>query len=86
MASTSLAKQSTPGQLSKYDPVKGVKQIAVAEMAIKHYAKAKDADKLKEAIRAKLTAQAEFVLWWDTKGPGANHGGKRERSGRAKSK
>ena len=36
----------------------------------KHYARAKDATKLEAAIRAKLSAQAEFVLWWDTKGPG----------------
>ena len=26
---------------------------------------------LEKAIRAKLTAQAEFVFWWDTKGPGS---------------
>jgi ParB family chromosome partitioning protein len=52
--------------LSKYDPHKGVKKIAVLEMAEKHYAKAKDATKLISAIRDKLEAQAEFVLWWDT--------------------
>jgi hypothetical protein len=52
--------------LTHYDPQQGVKRIAVAAMAEKHYARAKDATKLIEAIRAKLEAQAEFVLWWDT--------------------
>jgi DNA N-6-adenine-methyltransferase (Dam) len=62
-----LAKQTgRSSSLAKYDPHKGVKKIAVAEMAAKHYAKAKDASKLTDAIRAKLEAQAEFVVWWDT--------------------
>jgi ParB family chromosome partitioning protein len=62
---TALArKQKT--DLSKYDPEKGVKRIAAFEMAEKHWARAKDATKLELAIRAKLEAQAEFVLWWDT--------------------
>ena len=52
--------------LAKYDPRKGMKKIAFLEMVEKHYAKAKDADQLTAAIRAKLEAQAEFVLWWDT--------------------
>lgn len=71
-----LSRTSRAG-LAKYDPQKGVKKIAVLEMAEKHFAKAKDASQLKKAIRAKLDAQAEFVLWWKTKGPGANHGGAR---------
>lgn len=54
------------GALTKYDPDKGLKTIAVAEVAEKHYARAKDATGLQHAIRAKLTAQAEFVEWWDT--------------------
>ena len=37
-----------------------------AEAAEKHFARAKDATKLQQAIRAKLEAQAEFVFWWDT--------------------
>jgi phage N-6-adenine-methyltransferase len=52
--------------LAKYDPKKGMKKIAFLEMVEKHYAKAKDAGQLTAAIRAKLEAQAEFVLWWDT--------------------
>jgi phage N-6-adenine-methyltransferase len=60
-----LSKQSARG-LAKYDPTLGLKTVAVAEAAEKHYARAKDATKLQQAIRAKLEAQAEFVFWWDT--------------------
>jgi phage N-6-adenine-methyltransferase len=63
---TNALAKPTAGKLSKYNPERGLKTIAVAEAAVKHYARAKDAGKLSEAIRAKLTAQAEFVLWWDT--------------------
>jgi len=75
--SKSLAKRAAAGGLQKYDPEKGVKKIAVMEMAEKHYAKAKDATELQRAIRGKLEAQAEFVEWWDTNGPGTNYGGNR---------
>lgn len=62
----SVLTRRTNGRLATYNPQTGVKQIAVLEMAEKHYAKAKDATKLQQAIRLKLEAQAEFVLWWDT--------------------
>jgi phage N-6-adenine-methyltransferase len=52
-------------ELWKYNPEKGLKTIAVSEAAEKHFARAKDAEKLYEAIETKLKAQAEFVLWWD---------------------
>jgi len=66
-----LAKYTERSQgLAKYDPKKGMKKIAFLEMVEKHYATAKDASQLIVAIRAKLEAQAEFVLWWDTQGPG----------------
>jgi hypothetical protein len=68
------------GDLSKYDPQKGVKTIAVLEGIEKHYARAKDATGLQKAIRAKLEAQVEFVEWWDTAGPGRE--GKGNVSGR----
>ncbi len=54
------------GGLATYEPAKGLKTIAVAEAAEKHYARAKDPTKLQHAIRLKLEAQAEFVFWWDT--------------------
>ena len=64
-SNTSLTRRR-PGGLSKYNPKKGMQQIAVAEVAEKYYRKARDLAGLEKAIRAKLTAQAEFVLWWDT--------------------
>ena len=68
--------KSSPGALKRYSPNLGLKQVAVYEAAEKYYARAKDVRQLEKAIRAKLTAQAEFVFWWDTKGPGSRHGGK----------
>jgi ParB family chromosome partitioning protein len=66
MARTSLARTGKT-TLSKYNPQKGVKHIAGADAAVKHYARAKDATNLERAIRAKLEAQAEFVFWWDSR-------------------
>lgn len=62
--------------LTNYDPVKGLKRIAVAEAAEKYSARAKDATKLFVAIEAKLTAQRDFVAWWDAqeKNPGTRYG------------
>lgn len=65
-ATSALARSPRHGGLSKYDPDTGLKTIAFAEAAEKHWARAKDATKLQHAIRGKLEAQAEFVLWWDT--------------------
>lgn len=74
-----LARQVGSRDLTRYEPQKGLKTVAAAEAAEKHFARAKDASKLQMAIRAKLEAQAEFVYWWDTQGPGTEHGGKRDR-------
>lgn len=48
-----------------YDPAAGLRRVAVAEAAARHFARAKDARRLHAAIAAKLTAQRRFVLWWD---------------------
>lgn len=58
----------------KYDPAHGLKTIAVAEAAEKHFARAKDPTKLYEAMQTKLGEQRRFVLWWDgqQKNPGGN--------------
>jgi hypothetical protein len=72
---SALQRSNKNGKLAKYDPSKGLKTIAVAEVAEKHYARAKDATKLQHAIRAKLEAQAEFVEWWDSR-PDKNKGGR----------
>jgi phage N-6-adenine-methyltransferase len=54
------------GELSIYDPDKGLKTIAVAEAGEKHWARAKDATKLCEAIQAKLKEQAKYAVWRGT--------------------
>src|SRR5690606_1541922 len=48
--------------------------VATAAGPSRHFARAKDATKLQQAIRAKLEAQAEFVLWWDTQANKAKPG------------
>jgi phage N-6-adenine-methyltransferase len=48
-----------------YDPEKGLASIAVAEIGEKHFKRAKDPSKLFKAIEAKITAQAEYVVWRD---------------------
>lgn len=69
------------GELSKYNPDKGLKVLAVAEAAEKYFARAKDAKGLERAIRAKLEAQAEFVFWWDTQAQKAERGQPKKNSG-----
>lgn len=53
------------GLPADYKPEEGLKRVAVAEAAEKYYARAKDADKLFEALEAKLTEQRNFIIWWD---------------------
>ena len=64
-SNTSLTRRR-PGGLSKFNPKKAMQGIAVAEMAEKHYRKARNREGLEKAIRSKLELQAELVLWWDT--------------------
>jgi hypothetical protein len=64
------------GELQIYDPEKGLKSIAVAESAEKHFRRAKDARKLFEAIEKKINGQAEYVVWRDGV---VVHGGKQDR-------
>jgi phage N-6-adenine-methyltransferase len=54
--------------LEHYDPEHGLKTIAVAEVAERHFRRAKDATRLMDAVEAKLTEQRRFVLWWDGRG------------------
>jgi DNA N-6-adenine-methyltransferase (Dam) len=53
-------------ELTLYDPKQGLKSIAVAEAAEKHFRRAKDASKLYKAIEEKIRAQAEYVVWRDS--------------------
>jgi ParB family chromosome partitioning protein len=48
-----------------YDPEKGLQRIAAASAGEKHWARAKDATKLFEAIEIKIIAQAEYVVYRD---------------------
>jgi len=64
-------------RLTKYDPVKGVLTIHAKREAEKRARRARDIEALFAAIEAKLTAQAEFVAWWDTEAARAAHGGDR---------
>jgi hypothetical protein len=52
-------------QIEVYNPGFGLKSIAVAEAAEKHFAHARDAAQLFAAIERKLTAQARYVVWRD---------------------
>lgn len=60
-----LAVRQKGGTPDNYNPVKGLKTIAVAEAAEKHFARAKDATHLFEAVETKLAEQRRFVIWWD---------------------
>ena len=71
---TDLVRASGSTDLTHYTPEQGLKRVAVYEAAEKYYARAKDVTKLEQAIRAKLEAQAEFVYWWDSAGPGLTRG------------
>jgi len=69
---TAVASYRAPNLPADYKPKEGLKRVAIAEAAEKHYARAKDATKLYAAIEAKLGEQRRFVLWWDgqKKNPG----------------
>jgi hypothetical protein len=60
--------------LDRYRPDEGLKQIAVAEAAAKHFARARDLDGMRKAVHDKLVAQRYYVMWYDAQG---FHGGDR---------
>jgi len=71
-------------EVEQYNPDEGLKEIAVSEAAEKHWRRAKNADQLYKAIKTKLLAQAQYVVWRDSvvtpsrQMPGAGRGkGKR---------
>lgn len=63
MKKDQIAKRSLP---EHYDPEKGLRKIASAEAAENFWSRAKDHEKLYEAVETKLTEQRNFVLWWDS--------------------
>ena len=72
-----LARRSST-DLTAYEPAKGLKTVAVAEVAERHFRRAKDATRLLEAVELKLSEQRKFVLWWD--GQSLRKGGKPSRT------
>jgi phage N-6-adenine-methyltransferase len=62
--------------IQQYCPEKGLKKIAVAKAAEAHFARAKDATRLYEAIERKLREQADYIIWSDGT---VKHGGKQDR-------
>jgi hypothetical protein len=66
--------------VAQYNPDKGLNTIVVAEASERHWARAKDATRLFRAIEARITAQAEYVVWRDSKvrpgGDGSNQHGR----------
>jgi phage N-6-adenine-methyltransferase len=61
---STIAKLPAAG-LEHYDPEEGLKSVAVAEAAERHFRRAKDATRLLEAVELKLAEQRRFVLWYD---------------------
>jgi hypothetical protein len=51
--------------ITNYNPAKGLAKIAKAEAGEKHFRRAKDRQKLVNAINEKLQAQADYVCWRD---------------------
>ena len=62
----SFLSQRHSTDLSKYNPEKGLKTVAVAEVAERYARRAKDATRLLKAVELKLTEQRKFVFWWDS--------------------
>ena len=54
------------GNLIRYSPDKGLRTIAAAAAAERYWKQAKDSRQLLQAIKAKLTAQAQYVVWRDS--------------------
>ncbi len=66
MPGKALKPRRTSGLPTDYNPERGLKTIAVAEAAEKHWRRAKDTGQLFKAIEAKINAQAEYVVWRDS--------------------
>ena len=58
-------KKRTAGDLTQYDPQKGLLKISVMEGLEDRFRRAKDADGLMKAIEEKMSEQRNFVVWWD---------------------
>jgi hypothetical protein len=52
--------------LAHYDPARGLQEIVVAEAAERHWKRAKDVVQLMVAIKAKIRAEVDYVVWRDS--------------------
>lgn len=68
-------KPDAAGLPTRYDADEGLKKIAVLEAGEKHWARAKDPEKLFTAISEKLRNQAKYIVWRDSV---VQHGGDRK--------
>ena len=88
---TNLPARRRRTDLTNYDPERGLKEIAVADAAERHYRRgakssdpliaARDREALYQAIDAKIRAQAEYVVWRDNQ-PGYGQLGGDQKSDR----
>lgn len=53
------------GEIANYKPKDSLQKMAFAEVAEKHYKRARDLEGLHKAIEVIWTERNEFVTWWD---------------------
>jgi hypothetical protein len=67
------------GELTDFDPGQSKEIIAKAAALIDLARKLKEWELLEKAVDGQIKEQRKFVRWWNTEGPGANHGGDRSK-------
>jgi phage N-6-adenine-methyltransferase len=56
---------STSREVAHYNPVEGLKTIAIADAGLRLAKRARDPEKIMKAAEIKLRAQADYVVWRD---------------------
>lgn len=51
--------------LTDYNPEKGLQTLAKADALVTHFTRAKDVEKLNEAVALKVMEQAKYIVWRD---------------------
>jgi hypothetical protein len=73
--------RTTSRDLTRYEPVRGLQEIVVAEAAMRHWRRAKDVVQLMVAVESKIRNQVDYVVWRDSVVPSTGFkDGKRFRS------
>src|SRR5215467_6851941 len=72
----------TPGsrEITQFNPAETLTHVAKLEGIIAMARRLQDWPLLEQAIDAEIEEQRQYVGWWKTEGPGANHGGDRSKS------